>query len=58
MPVFEFVDFDDPASFSLNYPKYKTITTPDFSGDQVSYYLQLKKTLLVIFTISNGPSQQ
>ena len=42
MPVFEFVDFEDPASFFLNYAEYDTVTTPDFSGDRVSSYLQLK----------------
>ena len=42
MPVFEFVDFEDPASFFLNYAEYDTVTTPDFSDDRVSSYLQLK----------------
>ena len=42
MPVFEFVDFEDPASFFLNYAEYDTVTTPNFSGDRVSSYLQLK----------------
>ena len=42
MPVFEFLDWDDTANFFVNYDSYQTVTTPEFSGDRVSSYLQLR----------------
>ena len=42
MPVFEFVDFDYTADFLVNYDRYETVSTPDFTGDHVCSFVQLR----------------
>ena len=43
IPIVEFVDFEDPASFFIDYSDHETVTTPAFSGDRVILYLKFKK---------------
>ena len=40
MPVFKFIDFNDPAIFIMNYDMYESVTTQDFTDDRVESYHQ------------------
>ena len=42
IPAFEIVDLKDTANFFLEYEHFETIVLPDFTGDRVASYLQLK----------------
>ena len=43
MPAFEIVETDKLAGFFVNYDEFETITVPDFTGERVSAYLNMKQ---------------
>jgi hypothetical protein len=44
MPAFEIVDVNSLSNFYLNYNSFSSMTFPDFSGDHVRAYLDIKET--------------
>ena len=43
MPTFEIVETDKLAGFFVTYDEFETITVPDFTGERVSAYLNMKQ---------------
>ena len=54
MPAFEIVDLANPASFFVNYDEFETVTLPDFTGDRVRSYMDLKETSSYARSLANA----